>query len=172
MSSHQPTTNSTDPGITKQEDNYTGLEERQNPFDNLKEFRTNELIKNKNVLDRKKYKQEILNHLNGKYRGNNNRLIPFPLGSTNLEIPIDFQPRQENTSLNNPLNSYIGKNRFTAELKQIPVLHLDLSDKRKEDLAIMSYQIEQMTQELNEKNKRIRILEEQIKQHNEEVIRD
>lgn len=51
----------------------------------------------------------------------------------------------------------------------MPVLHLDLSSKKKEDLAIMSYQIEHLTQELAEKNKRIKYYEEQFKTINDEV---
>jgi hypothetical protein len=59
--------------------------------------------------------------------------------------------------------------KFYIELKSVPVLHLDISTKKHEDLHIMSYQMDQMSYELNEKNKKIKFLEEQIKISNDEV---
>lgn len=55
-------------------------------------------------------------------------------------------------------------------MKSIPVLHLDLSDKNKEDIAILRNQLEQMFNDSIDKNKRIANLEEQIRSLSEEVI--
>jgi len=49
------------------------------------------------------------------------------------------------------------------------VLHIDLNDKKKEDLVILSWKVEELTKQLVEKEKNIKTLEENLKIYGEEV---
>ncbi len=47
---------------------------------------------------------------------------------------------------------------------------LDFSNKIKEDTAILSYQVEDLTNHLNERTKKIKLLQDNLKFLNEEVL--
>ena len=58
---------------------------------------------------------------------------------------------------------------YNIELNSTPTLHIDLSDKNKENIAIMSYRIDEMTNQLIEYEKKMKFSEEHIKYLIDEV---
>jgi hypothetical protein len=49
------------------------------------------------------------------------------------------------------------------------VLHLDLNDKKKGEIAILSWQVDEMNKQMSEKEKIIKILDDNLKLISEEV---
>lgn len=58
---------------------------------------------------------------------------------------------------------------FFLEMQSPPVLYLDLSDKQKEDSAINSNMLLELSKQINELTKKNRILEETVKNLSDEV---
>lgn len=66
----------------------------------------NEHIIQRKILNRKKYKQEVLEHYKKAKKNVEPNLIRLSMNNDFLEIPIDFYNKENNS---NTLNSYIGK---------------------------------------------------------------
>jgi hypothetical protein len=58
---------------------------------------------------------------------------------------------------------------FILEFQNTPTLFLDFSDKGKEDVAILSNQVDELTQMVNDRSKKMKIMDDNLKYYNEEV---
>jgi ankyrin repeat protein len=117
---------------------------------------------------KKNLKQDIVNYLRDKKRTKDKMSITNSDLHLNLEIPIEFKEKIHASNLS--LNSYISKIYLNIpEIQNTPILHIDLSDKKKEDATILSWQNEELNRQLIEKDKRMKAMEESLKLYSEEV---
>jgi ankyrin repeat protein len=92
----------------------------------------------------------------------------------NLEIPFSFTGQRGETS-HSSFNSFISiyAKITILELQSTPVLHIDLSDKSKEDICVMNHKVEELSYYMSESDRRIKSYEEQLRFLSDEVnIRD
>ena len=56
------------------------------------------------------------------------------------------------------------------EIENTPILNIDLSDREKENVTVMSYRIDELSMQIYDYEKKMKMMEEHLKYITEEVI--